>query len=60
MVILERRVGCVAVVELIAVKELEPFDFRWPENIELLNVDGHLMHASPTRDFPAGIALVQG
>ena len=26
--------GYVAVVELVAVKELEPFDFRWPENIE--------------------------
>jgi hypothetical protein len=24
----------VADVELVAVKELEPFDFRWPENIE--------------------------
>jgi len=24
----------VAVVELVAVKELEPFDFRWPEDIE--------------------------
>jgi uncharacterized HhH-GPD family protein len=24
----------VAVIELVAVKELEPFDFRWPENIE--------------------------
>src|ERR1035438_7883196 len=24
----------VGIVELIAVKELEPFDFRWPEDIE--------------------------
>jgi hypothetical protein len=23
-----------AVVELVAVKELEPFDFRWPESME--------------------------
>ena len=26
--------GNLAIIELVTVKELEPFDFRWPENIE--------------------------